>query len=174
MLFASLPHNPVSEPSAVCMKVQRDTTTIIISHYSLHLVLGNLETQTLQGKMVPTSLSYSIRICILAFNKLPVFPHLQSSNMDFPAAYRLGERHKEIYSLPIKCLCQFLRVVIIKYSKLGGLKEQILFSQCFGVQKSKICRAVFYFGICRAVFTPKTSGGNPSLPLPSAGIPWQW
>lgn len=127
-----------SQPSVRTQWCLYKGATTIISHYSLHLVLGNLETHTLQGRMVLTSLSYSIRICILAFNKLPVLPHLQSSNMEFPAAYRLGERHKEIYSLPIKCMCQFPRVVIIKYYKLGELKEQILFSQCFGDQMSKV------------------------------------
>lgn len=99
-------------------------TIITISHYSLHLVLGNIENQAVHGTNQLSLFHKNI-----VFNKLPVFPCLQSSDIELLATCRLRERQKDILSLSGRCLCQFPRAVILKYYKCGLKQQKLVLSQ---------------------------------------------
>lgn len=130
-----------------------------ISHYSLYL--GNLETQTVQGRTVPSSPSYSGSILH------PCFPQAASPSSSLASQHGVlccmqAWMKTQRYYL---CLCSFARVVIIKYHGLGSFKKNVFLSQFWSSDAQNQ-------GFHGATFTPKALGKNLSLPLPASGIPW--
>lgn len=96
------PPNPVSEPSRACGGKERDRHNNN-SHYSLYPALGSPETQTIQGRMVPTSLSCPTSTLNPCFQQGAFSSSSPPSDMEFSA--RLGEAHGETLPLPRRYLC---------------------------------------------------------------------